>query len=76
MKDLGPLHYFLGISVKHDITSMFLSQDKYASEIIARAKIRDYNPIQTPVDTAGKISNEAGDLIDDPTAYRSLDGAF
>ncbi|XP_065851280.1 uncharacterized protein [Euphorbia lathyris] len=37
MKDLGPLHYFLGISVTHSPGSLFLSQRKYASEIIEKA---------------------------------------
>ncbi|GKC57075.1 ribonuclease H-like domain-containing protein [Tanacetum coccineum] len=37
MTDLGSLNYFLGISVACDSLGMFLSQRKYATEILERA---------------------------------------
>jgi hypothetical protein len=37
IKDLGPLRYFLGIDVKRDNAGFFLSQEKYATEILDRA---------------------------------------
>ncbi|GJT80320.1 ribonuclease H-like domain-containing protein [Tanacetum coccineum] len=37
MTDLGPLNYFLGISVTRDSSGLFLSQKKYALEILDRA---------------------------------------
>ncbi|GJY29079.1 ribonuclease H-like domain-containing protein [Tanacetum coccineum] len=37
MTDLGPLNYFLGISVTRDSSGLFLSQKKYAIEILERA---------------------------------------
>nr|GFB10573.1 ribonuclease H-like domain-containing protein [Tanacetum cinerariifolium] len=37
MTDLGALNYFLGISVTRDSSGMFLSQRKYAIEILERA---------------------------------------
>ena len=36
MKDLGELHYFLGISVSKTSPGLFLSQEKYAREILTR----------------------------------------
>ncbi|KAK9061543.1 hypothetical protein SSX86_018725 [Deinandra increscens subsp. villosa] len=76
MKDLGPLSYFLGVSVKRDSYGMYLSQRSYAADILARAHMTDCNPVQTPVDTNGKLSASDGDLLDDPTTYRSLAGAL
>ncbi|KAI3691366.1 hypothetical protein L2E82_49714 [Cichorium intybus] len=76
MKDLGPLSYFLGISVTRQDGGLFLSQEKYAQDILSRAKMDTCNPVQTPVDTSGKLSADSGDLIDDPTSYRSLAGAL
>lgn len=76
MKDLGPLSYFLGISVTRSLTSMFLSQERYAQDIIDRAKMGNFNPVQTPVDTTGKLRASLGDFLDDPTTYRSLAGAL
>ncbi|GKB44775.1 ribonuclease H-like domain-containing protein [Tanacetum coccineum] len=40
MTDLGPLNYFLGISVTRDSSSLFLSQKKYAIEILEKAHIQ------------------------------------
>jgi hypothetical protein len=33
-KDLGHLHYFLGIEVKRTVTSLVLSQEKYANYLL------------------------------------------
>ncbi|GJR32061.1 ribonuclease H-like domain-containing protein [Tanacetum coccineum] len=38
MTDLGALNYFLGISVTRDARGMFLSQKKYAMELLKRAR--------------------------------------
>ncbi|KAD5317388.1 hypothetical protein E3N88_17334 [Mikania micrantha] len=76
MKDLGPLSYFLGVSVTRDVHGLFLSQSQYARDILSRAKMSDCNPVRTPVDTAGKLGSTDGDLLSDPTHYRSLAGAL
>ncbi|GJT11517.1 ribonuclease H-like domain-containing protein [Tanacetum coccineum] len=39
MTDLGPLNYFLGIFVTRNSSGMFLSQQKYATEILERAAL-------------------------------------
>ncbi|GKA77017.1 ribonuclease H-like domain-containing protein [Tanacetum coccineum] len=49
MTDLGSLNYFLGISVTRDSSGMFLSQKKYAVEILDRAHMVNCNPSQTPI---------------------------
>nr|GEU76122.1 ribonuclease H-like domain-containing protein [Tanacetum cinerariifolium] len=55
MIDLGSLNYFLGISVTRDSSGMFLSQKKYAVEILERAYVVHCNPSRTPVDTESKL---------------------
>ncbi|GKF10221.1 ribonuclease H-like domain-containing protein [Tanacetum coccineum] len=54
---------------------MFLSQQKYASELLERAGMLTCNPCRTPVDTDSKLSAD-GDPVSDPTLYRSLAGAL
>lgn len=76
MKDLGPLHYFLGISIQRSDSGLFLSQQKYIHEILARAKMENCNPCLTPVDTSSKQSATTGAPIDDPTFFCSLAGAL
>ncbi|GKD73786.1 ribonuclease H-like domain-containing protein [Tanacetum coccineum] len=52
MTDLGPLNYFLGIYVTHNTSGMFLSQKKYAIEVLERAHMLTCNPCRTPVKLA------------------------
>ncbi|XP_071708330.1 uncharacterized mitochondrial protein AtMg00810-like [Rutidosis leptorrhynchoides] len=75
MTDLGPLNYFLGIAVTRTSSGMFLSQKKYASEIIERADMAGYNPNRTPIDNSTKLTT-AGPPVKDLTLYRSLAGAL
>ncbi|GJS97375.1 ribonuclease H-like domain-containing protein [Tanacetum coccineum] len=51
MTDIGPLNYFLGISFTRTPMGMFLSQSKYAIEILERANMIKCKPCKTPVDT-------------------------
>ncbi|GJT35659.1 ribonuclease H-like domain-containing protein [Tanacetum coccineum] len=75
MKDLGSLNYFLGISAQRSASGLFLSQSKFAEEILERANMQNCNPCRTPVDTEAKLGSN-GDRVSDPTLYRSLAGAF
>ncbi|GJT65594.1 ribonuclease H-like domain-containing protein [Tanacetum coccineum] len=74
MTDLGSLNYFLGISVTRNASGMFLSQQKYATEVLDRAGMLNCKPCRTPVDTDSKLSAD-GAPISDSTLYRSLCGA-
>nr|GFA06200.1 ribonuclease H-like domain-containing protein [Tanacetum cinerariifolium] len=75
MTDLGPFNYFLGISVTRDSSGMFLSQKKYAIEILDRAHMINCNPSRTPIDTESKLGSD-GDPVSDPTLYWSLAGTI
>ncbi|WVZ85267.1 hypothetical protein U9M48_032214 [Paspalum notatum var. saurae] len=76
MTDMGDLHYFLGIAVTHSSNGFFLSQQKYANEILERANMHNSKPCSTPIDTQRKLSSNSGDPFSDPTLYRSLAGAL
>ncbi|GKA53712.1 ribonuclease H-like domain-containing protein [Tanacetum coccineum] len=75
MTDLGPLNYFLGISATRTTSGIFLSQTKYATEIIEQAQMLNCNPCRTPIDTEKKLRPE-GSPVTDPTLYRSLAGSL
>ncbi|XP_019078979.1 uncharacterized mitochondrial protein AtMg00810-like [Vitis vinifera] len=75
MKDLGDLHYFLGIEVQANEKGLFLSQMKYALELLQRASMIDAKPISTPCVVGQHLSTE-GKLLSDPTMFRSLAGAL
>ncbi|GKC27247.1 ribonuclease H-like domain-containing protein [Tanacetum coccineum] len=75
MTDLGSLNYFLGISAQRLTSGLFLSQSKFAKEILERAHMQNCNPCRTPVDTESKLGSD-GKPVSDPTLYRSLAGAL
>ncbi|KAJ9536396.1 hypothetical protein OSB04_un000431 [Centaurea solstitialis] len=76
MKDLGPLSYFLGIAVTRHSGGLFLSQRKYAAEIIDRAGMSTCKPSLIPVDRKPKLGANASKSYADPTQYRRLAGAL
>jgi hypothetical protein len=76
MKDLGPLHYFWGVSVKHQGDGLFLTQRQFDLDILERAGILDYKPVSTSVDTHAKVSAESEPPVADLTHFRSLTGAL
>ncbi|GJV56457.1 ribonuclease H-like domain-containing protein [Tanacetum coccineum] len=62
MTDLGALNYFLGISVVRHSTCLFLSQRKYALQLLERAHMVNCNPSRTPVDRIQQICLYMHDL--------------
>ncbi|KAH0665417.1 hypothetical protein KY285_026623 [Solanum tuberosum] len=51
IKNLGKLHYFLGIEVHYQTIGLTLSQSKYIRELLGRAKMDGANAIATPMAT-------------------------
>jgi hypothetical protein len=76
MKDLGPLHHFLAITVERRPQGLFLHQRRYAIDILERAGMSDCKPCSTPVDTQAKLSEDDVPPGADAMAYRSLTGAL
>ena len=76
MKDLGPLHYFLGVEVSYSHNLMHFSQAKYALDLLKRTNFLDAKPISTPVCAGQKLSLHEGDPHPDPYTYRSVVGAL
>jgi hypothetical protein len=78
LKDLGELHYFLGIEVKRTSEGILLSQEKYAAEILKKVGMMNCKPVSTPMTVLGKLSAHDGVILQpqDVTKYRSVVGAL
>jgi hypothetical protein len=76
MKDIGPLHHFLGISVQHQADKLFLTQCQLALDVLKCAGMVDCKLVSTPMDTQIKVSTTFGPPVADPTQFRSLTGAL
>ena len=76
MKDLGVLAYFLGLEIQTDKHGIFLSQHKYAMDLVAAAGLQDLSPLDTPMEINVKLRKDEGELLQDPTIYRTLVGSL
>ncbi|XP_021317078.1 uncharacterized protein LOC110435636, partial [Sorghum bicolor] len=78
LKDLGDLHYFLGIEVKRGDDGLVLSQHRYAADVVKRANMGNCRPVDTPISSSEKLSITDGTSLDeeDSTRYRSIVGAL
>lgn len=74
MTDLGELHHFLGIEVSQSSKGIFISQGRYAREILKKFKMENANSVSTPCVTGLKLSKKGEGKLVDPTIYRSLVG--
>nr|GEW76651.1 hypothetical protein [Tanacetum cinerariifolium] len=66
MTDLEALNYFLGISTVRHLTGLFLSQKKYALQLLERAHMANCNPSRTPADTDSKLVQQICLYMHDP----------
>jgi hypothetical protein len=48
LKDLGYMHFFLGIVVQHVDDGLRLSQKKYTLDLLQRAGMQNCKPVSTP----------------------------
>ena len=76
MKDLGNLNYFLSLEISSSTSSYYLSQAKYASDLINRSGITDSTTSSTPLDPNVRLTPFDGVPFENPTLYRQLVGSL
>ncbi|KAJ3699854.1 hypothetical protein LUZ61_003559 [Rhynchospora tenuis] len=74
MKDLGVLKYFLGIEIARSPTGLFLSQRKYALDMLAESGLLGAKPAATPVEQNHRLAELSGMKMKEPERYRRLVG--
>jgi histone deacetylase 1/2 len=60
LKDLGDLHYFLGIEVSKVSDGLLLSKQRYAADVIKRANMEKSKSVDTSISTIDKLSLNDG----------------
>ncbi|CAM8988176.1 unnamed protein product [Rhodiola kirilowii] len=78
VKDLGQLHFFLGIEVQHLKKGITLTQHKYAKDLLIRASMQKCKPSVTPMASTERLSANDGVPLppDQATTYRSIVGGL
>jgi hypothetical protein len=76
MKDLGLMHYYLGLEVWQKRGEVFLGQGKYAIKILQKFGMMDCKSMDTPMNTdIRKVKDPDSDPVD-PSLYRQLIGSL
>jgi hypothetical protein len=73
MKDLGELHYFLGIEVTQSPKRIWLLQRQYALNKLSKYGRMGCKPISIPLEQNVKLSVDEGNLAEDTTMYRRIE---
>jgi hypothetical protein len=76
MSMIGELNYFLGLQVKQTSEGIFISQSKYAKDLVKQFGLDGKSHARTPMSTSVKISVDLTDKQVDPTLYNSMIGSL
>jgi histone deacetylase 1/2 len=77
LKDLGKLHYFLGLEVTYSGDGLTLSQQKYSQDLLRRTGMLACKAALSPMSST-EILSDGGILLsaDDATEYRRIVGGL
>jgi histone deacetylase 1/2 len=78
VKDLGHLHYFLGVEVARHKGGLTLTQRQYALDLLRRAGMLKCKTANTPMSVVTKLFPADSPLLvdEDATTYRSIVGGL
>ncbi|GJS85803.1 putative ribonuclease H-like domain-containing protein [Tanacetum coccineum] len=76
MSSMGELTFFLGLQVKHKEDGIFISQDKYVTQILNKFGFTDVKKASTPMETQKPLLKDEDGKEVDVYLYRSLIGSL
>lgn len=76
LKNLGPLHYFLGVQATWDSGTLFLFQTKYIIDLLQRVHMHESKDVATPASVTNYNTTAATTAFQDPKLYRSTVGSL
>ncbi|XP_019155886.1 PREDICTED: uncharacterized protein LOC109152687 [Ipomoea nil] len=76
MSMVGELNYFLGLQIKQQDNGIFISQSKYAKNLVKRFGQEESKIVRTPVPTTERISKDSEGKPVEQTLYRNMIGGL
>ncbi|KAJ0456165.1 putative RNA-directed DNA polymerase [Helianthus annuus] len=76
VKDLGPLHHFLGIEVISTPTGLLLSQHRHIHDLLSQVHMDGAKEVLTPLSSSDPLNPNDSSSSVDPTPYRRLIGSL
>jgi len=76
IKDLGSLHFFLGVEVIPTAAGLFLTQHKYIRDLLAKTSMDGARDVTTPLSTSFSLQLDDGSSSVDSIEYCQVIGAL
>ena len=76
LKDLGNLHYFLGLQITHTSKGLYMNQSKYAQDLLLMHNMLSAKAAKTPCAPNLRPVPTEGSLLANPYVYRSMVGSL
>ena len=76
LKDMGSLHYFLGVEVLPTCAGLFLSQHQYIRNLLAKTNMTGAKDVLTPLSTSTSLKLADGSAAFDNTEFRRVLGSL
>ncbi|KAL6321590.1 hypothetical protein AAG906_024591 [Vitis piasezkii] len=76
MTDLGKMKYFLGVEVLQNSEGIYISQRKYAKEVLERFGMEKSNSVKNPIVPGDRLTKNEGGVKVDATKYKQLVGSL
>ena len=76
MKDLGHLSYFLDLEITHSTDGLYITQAKYASDLLSRAGLTNSKTVDTPVELNVHLTLSGEKPLSNPSLYKRLVGSL
>jgi len=73
---MGELNFFLGLQIKQTRDSIFISQTKYALELLKKFDMQDCKSISTPMASALSIEKDESGIEVDGKKYQGMIGSL
>lgn len=76
LKDLGNLHFFLGLHITQTSKGLFLNQSKYAHDLLLKHNMLSTTPAKTACAPNLRLVPAEGSLFANPHVYRGMVGSL
>ena len=76
MKDLGHLSYFLGLEITHSTNGLYITQAKYAFDLLSRVGLTDSKTVDTLIELNVHLTPSGGKPLSNPSLYKQLVGSL